>query len=356
MSNNKNLSILQLLRGIAAVLVVLFHATGMFGVIYDSNYFGGIFKQGKIGVDLFFVLSGFIIYYIHHKDRNENGLAKKFVIKRLIRIYPIYWVTILCLLPIYFIVPSFGEGYYKDINVIINAFLLVPQENDFLTVAWSLSYELMFYLFFGFVLFTKKRTIAKFIFGSWMVLSALSPFFKPSNFYMDFFFNTLNIEFFYGIIVAYLVLNFKIKFNITLIIVGVVTACLAMYNTIFGFFELDRAIGYGIPSALIILGCVALEFSKNIKTPRLFVYLGDASYSIYLTHYPALSAINKVFSSLGIFNKLGYNVTVTLMVIFTIIAGLIFHSLIEKPMLKILRTKLLYSKSNSAHSKKTNAA
>lgn len=341
---NRNLNILQLLRGVAAVLVVLFHATGMFGVIYDSNYLGGIFKQGKIGVDLFFVLSGFIIYYIHHKDKNENGLAKKFYIKRLIRIYPIYWVTILGLLPVYFLVPSFGEAYYKDFNVIINSFLLIPQENNILTVAWTLSYELLFYLFFGLVLFTNNKLVTKTIFGLWLFISAISSLIVPSNFYLEFFFSTLNLEFFYGIIVAHLIINYKIKYQMTLILTGTALAILAMYNAIFGYVEIDRAFSYGIPSAMIILGSVALEFSKNVRVPKLFVFLGDASYSIYLVHYPVLSVFNKIFGALGIFNLVGYNVAVTLIVIATVIAGCVFHVILERPLLKYLRTKLLPSR------------
>ncbi|MBP9743591.1 MAG: acyltransferase [Burkholderiales bacterium] len=91
----KKFNTLQSLRGIAALLVLLYHATWLSIVNNQYVYALNIFKQGQIGVDLFFVLSGFIIAYMHWSQINlKNGVVAKYWLKRFFRIYPLYWIII----------------------------------------------------------------------------------------------------------------------------------------------------------------------------------------------------------------------------------------------------------------------
>ncbi len=344
---NKNLSLLQVVRAIAAILVVFFHATELFHVIYGVNYLGGVFKEGRIGVDLFFVLSGFIIYYIHHKDKNENGLAKQFFIKRLIRVYPIYWIILFGLIPVYLLVPAIGIGEaYSQLSTHIKAFLLIPQERGPLVVSWTLTSEILFYLMFGAMLFSKYKKVAITTFVSWMLLSALSIIFVPKNYVVNSLLYPTNIEFLYGMLVAYLVLNYHIKLEKVLILLGITGTIIAMFNAIHGYLEVNRIFAYGLPSALIILGCVSLELKQKVKTPKFLTFLGDSSYSIYLTHFPGLTFLDKVFIFLGIYNSMGYTLTLSLLISTTIMIGCVVHVLIEKPLLSLLRSKLLIKRTN----------
>src|SRR5205823_13541637 len=91
---------LQIFRGFAAVLVVIHHVTGSTDFYLHSSFLGGLFTVGWLGVDFFFVLSGFIITYIHYGDIGNRSTLKAYATKRFLRIYPIYWiVALLAIIP-----------------------------------------------------------------------------------------------------------------------------------------------------------------------------------------------------------------------------------------------------------------
>jgi len=144
------LKTLQLCRGLAAALVLLFHATSVSSAFLNYDLLHGIFLFGYSGVDFFFVLSGFIIFWIHRVDLGHPARLRPYLRKRFIRIYPLYWVVFLVLLPIYFGLPN----NFHDCLVLLKSFLLLPQvSNPVLTVAWTLSSELFFYGLFGLAIY-----------------------------------------------------------------------------------------------------------------------------------------------------------------------------------------------------------
>ena len=105
---------LQVFRGVAALLVVLHHA-GTFSVgHFGAPFLGNALDWGASGVDFFFVLSGFIIYFIHRPDLGRPERLRGFALKRLVRVYPIYWVACGVVIPLYFLSPGMGPGYARD--------------------------------------------------------------------------------------------------------------------------------------------------------------------------------------------------------------------------------------------------
>ncbi|USK66313.1 acyltransferase family protein [Peribacillus frigoritolerans] len=351
------LSSLQVLRGLAAILVVIHHAANSFHSKHSFTFLKDIFEFGYTGVDLFFVLSGFIIYYIHHLDIGAKATLKPFITKRLIRIYPIYWVVLFLIVPIYFIVPSFGEADSTNISVIIKSFLLFPQENaPVLGVAWTLSHEMLFYLMFALMIFLPKKS-SKTIFTLWMTSSLA--FFILSSFvnlndishYISFIFSPFNLEFLSGLIVAHLVMNYKKFINYNLfIILGITTLISTWALDYFEILTIHRVISAGIPSALLILGFATKEQFENIRIPKILTYLGDASYSIYLTHITALSFFNFFFLASG----LRFNYLYAIMIIlFATSVGCVFHTIIEKPLINVLRNKFLKKKNHISNDKKS---
>jgi exopolysaccharide production protein ExoZ len=143
----KNLSSLQLFRGIAAVLVILHHSTTILKQSTGKEFVWGIFEPfGSHGVDFFFVLSGFIILYAHYNDIGKANLVQYFK-KRFVRIYPVYWIRVIPLIPILFLFPAIGaQGTETELSVIIESVLLIPNETPpFLGVAWTLTHEILFY-------------------------------------------------------------------------------------------------------------------------------------------------------------------------------------------------------------------
>ena len=108
---NHPLRFVQVLRGFAAIAVLLYH-TGVYAGIYFNNpiYF---FENGNLGVDFFFTLSGFIITYIHLKDIKARGRVKVFLVKRFVRIFPFYWMILLVVIALD---PSLFPGLQNQIS------------------------------------------------------------------------------------------------------------------------------------------------------------------------------------------------------------------------------------------------
>src|SRR5262249_9117978 len=103
---------IQAARGIAALLVVAFHLTGLSQRLWNQTFAGGFFAFGWAAVDLFFVLSGFIIYYVHGRDIVRPERLRPYAWRRFARIYPIYAIVTLAILPIY--LAGWGEAAKRD--------------------------------------------------------------------------------------------------------------------------------------------------------------------------------------------------------------------------------------------------
>ena len=145
----KKLKLIQVFRGFAAVLVLLFHITSNVKVIFPGkDFLLGTFTFGASGVDFFFVLSGFIITYSSLK-LIEAGKLGQYTTHRIIRVYPIYWIIFIgYLLPHIFFPQFYSTVYPISYNNILPALLLLPNHNMINGVSWTLSFELYFYLAF----------------------------------------------------------------------------------------------------------------------------------------------------------------------------------------------------------------
>jgi exopolysaccharide production protein ExoZ len=337
---------IQYLRGIAAFLVVLYHANNLFEQYYDYSLLKGILYPGYMGVDIFFVISGFIIFTVHKHDIGLPDRSSQFFLKRFFRIYPVYWLILLAILPVYFIMPSFGQGYETDAKEIISSiFLLFPTENmPILVVAWTLQHEVLFYVLFGvllILLYSKNKTLAKILIISWAILCFTSLFisFETMHPFYKLIFNPINLEFLMGCTIAW-ILNkkeTKLKTAYFIFAFGITLLLISWFSTFLGITDFNRIFTWGIPSTILIMSLILIERKSNSKKNRLFILLGDASYSIYLTHYPAMSVINKTLLALNVPNYIGNFVTFLLTVIISVIIGCVFYLLIEKNIVRLYR-------------------
>ncbi len=345
--HKNKLELIQALRGLAALLVVMFHTTELNHKNFHQDFLFNIFAFGSSGVDFFFVLSGFIIYFIHRFDVGQKNKLKPFLLKRLMRVYPMYWLVTLALLPIYFLIPSLGAGYERNVSEIIKSLLLYPQEHfPILIVGWSLRYELIFYLIFSILIFC-KRNFAKPIIGIWLLITVTIWFLDTSNFdlkkyfWITFIFNSHNIEFAFGCLSAYFVCINIIKPKAFLLITGILLFILFGIIYDYNLMHVSNIIAYGIPSMLILIGAGSLDVSQAVKVPKFFLYLGDASYSIYLIHYPCLSALFKFALTVDLAKIIGQFLAIVLMIVITLGIGFISYFYIEKPLVVFLRKKLV---------------
>lgn len=345
----KKLKLIQSFRGLAALLVVLFHTTQLSNQKFHHSFISNIFSFGSAGVDFFFVLSGFIIFFVHRFDIGQKNKLKPFILKRFVRLYPMYWLVTLTLLPIYFLVPSFGKGYEQNADVIIKSLLLYPQQHEpILVVGWSLVYEVFFYLIFSLTIFLKpkysKPIILFWLLGTLLklILTATSPF-KSNSVGINFIFNSYNLEFAFGCLSAHLVCKYKINQAGILLTTGIILFILGGICQDYNFINLNHIIAFGIPCMLIVIGAAWLDINKTVKVPNFLCYLGDASYSIYLIHYACLSVITKVAIAVNLEKFISHFWEMSLIVMLTLGLGLICYSYIEKPLIGFFRQRLVFN-------------
>lgn len=351
---HNKLPLIQVFRGIAALLVVAYHLTIRSAEILNQTLLFGIFKFGYAGVDFFFVLSGFIIYYVHKQDIGKPNKFFEFISKRLVRIYPIYLLITLLILPVYLI--GYGDAYKTDIGVIIKSLLLLPQNKGIypvLNVGWTLSFEALFYVMFSIAILLKPK-FTSIIFGIWvlivggMFIGELQGLEVTNNTLINFVFNTHNLEFIFGCIAAYLVTKKNIRYGKYLMLLGAAWILTSSINNYFyGEFEVHPVIAYGIPSTLIVLGAAAYDLLKPSQPPEILMYLGDASYSVYLTHFVIITAMLLGFLKLGIIDFIGYQVAMVVIPVVTVVIGCLVYTYVEKPMLNFCRRKLVFKASTT---------
>jgi len=126
---HKKLNLLQVYRGIAAVLVVMFNLNDMSAQRLNQVTFFNLFQAGWSGVDYFFVLSGFIMVYVHRSASGKKKQLKSFLVKRAVRIYPIYWIITLIVLCFFLVITGFANNKDLTLGKVIVSLLLIPQ-ND----------------------------------------------------------------------------------------------------------------------------------------------------------------------------------------------------------------------------------
>lgn len=351
--NNKSIMSLQVLRGFAAILVLLFHGSAMIEKMLGYSYATNALRIGSSGVDIFFVLSGFIIYYT---STIKEITPKEFFMRRFVRIFPIYWVALIFVcgtfLFEYFIVESQNSTVVKTIqdgglDLLFRSIFLIPiQSRPLISVAWSLSYEIVFYLLFGLFFFrSPKKFIC--ILAFWVTFNFLNyfclqcqTFFHPIVAWVDLS-NPIILEFLYGCIIAIIVTKYE-KFqvhkyaNISLLI-----GCLFLIATVFLQEWISnhmhiRMFIYGLPATLIVYGAIYLKY----PSPRFLTYLGDASYSIYLFHLPFLGTIIKLLFMFKINNLFSNFFGTTSILLFLTFLCCCMYNFIEKPILEFGRIKI----------------
>jgi peptidoglycan/LPS O-acetylase OafA/YrhL len=351
-TKHQKLNLLQVFRGIAAVLVILAHCDLIFNQNFQKDFFGKIFNFGGSGVDFFFVLSGFIILYIHQSDIGNRSKLKSFFIKRVTRIYPIYWVVLTLKLSASLFFAYDTDTSQRNILEIFKAFILFPQSREilsssFLGVSWTLSYEVFFYIIFGLLIGLKPKLCFPIV-SIWLLLTFthfIGIFDLPKDSLMlNFIFDEHNLEFFLGCVAAYIVSKHKIPQEMTLICLGAFLYTLGAINYYYKVVEISPVISFGIPSMLLVIGSTSLEKRKHVHVKEIYIYIGNASYSIYLMHGFVINNITKVILKLApdiTQNILLLNMLGLIIAVISLIFGCAIYSYIEKPLLSALKPKLV---------------
>ena len=318
---------LQYLRGLAACSVVIFHAAGRIG---------WKFHAGEAGVDLFFLLSGFLMVTI----TDANTCSLKFLADRARRIVPIYWIATSvmlggCLAHVF-------PNRQLDVAHVIASYFFLPWRPPgsihawpLIVAGWTLNYEMMFYVVFAALIQFCRQTrqiVILTIFFSVLVLFGLLV--KPQNVVLYTYTDPIVLEFVGG---CWLATLWK-RHDAWPLWLGWGTAlvALAMVELAAVFApQTHRVLGFGIPAALLFSSVLALERRSAIRVWRVPLFLGDASFSIYIWHTLAISVVLAIARWLG----LSPIATVAVTAAGGTFVGIIGYLVLERPIMAWFRKR-----------------
>jgi exopolysaccharide production protein ExoZ len=290
---------IQALRGIAALLVFWGHAINAVNLKVPAEF---PHLYGPFGVDLFFVISGFVMVYSSERLFGRPDAPIKFFARRLARIVPLYWATTAIL--VWFVMP------YASTKAVLGSLFFaphIPSEAPLLFVGWTLIFEMFFYAVFAIALLARRPfavvagvsvfLIAFVILGPGRTAGIWAP---PASSSIAYLADPVVIEFVFGMIIA-LVYRAGVRLSMWATISLIIVAFIWLPQTI-AMPSVPRPFSAGIAAALIVAGMSlsSLPSPKASSLIRGAVFLGDISYSLYLTHLLSFSFVAWIVTQLVI--------------------------------------------------------
>lgn len=294
---------IQYLRGVAAIMVALHHAWAQFPRVHA--WFPT--EVGSTGVDIFFVISGFVMTYT--TGRRPIG-AGEFLLKRVVRIVPLYWLLTLVTAAMLLAAPGLVQRSVFELSSLVMSLLFIPHWNPadhgsfspMLKLGWTLNFEMMFYLVFSLFLTLGLKLRIALIALIFVGFVALRQVLGDGWGVVAVYGSPMVFEFLFGCLLGMLELRGSLsKCSRATSIMFVVGGAFALFHGAKWVLYDWRVLTCGIPALFIVAGFAALErggarFSKN----GLLALLGDASYSIYLSHLYAVVFFRIVWTKLGL--------------------------------------------------------
>ena len=280
---NEQIRSIEWLRAVAAIFVVAYHTSQ--GIEFRTGFLTSKLTDfGASGVDIFFVISGFIMTVT---TAGRPLVWHEFLTKRMIRLMPIYWTLTLIKAASLVALPSLVLFSVFSLPNIVTSLLLVPYDTPgrgvvpLIIVAWTLKIELMFYVAFA---------VSKQLCGdAWMVAVAgcfgaivTAAALYPGSYVVRFYAQPVIFEFLFGIALALLFLRgVRLPGALAMPLLAVAAATLLVMP---GGHGAVRLMAWGLPAAIIVGSAVSIEQRYGAWRWRPMVFLGNSSYSLYLTH------------------------------------------------------------------------
>lgn len=338
----------QYLRAIAALLVVYDHFTDE--IPHWKAGFASVLtpQVGQAGVDIFFVVSGFVMWMTGRE--NSPG---EFFLRRVVRVVPLYWLATL-MVPVTVLMPYdlLGTRHFTLLHLVESLTFIPFHNSDYaqalvalLGPGWTLNLEMTFYVLFALALFLPARarlyTVGAVLSGLALTGPALPHLPPIAAFYTS----MLMVEFLFGMLIAQLSLTsvtarLSAPVGVVLVIGGVVGLwALDSYTVIY-----PAGFSSAVAAAMIVLGMVSVEENGGIRRIGLLEAMGDASYSIYLTHLFTLSIVRTVWFkwTKGLLPPGGAPRVVFLIASLasSVLVGILIYRMVELPLLRACRAVL----------------
>jgi hypothetical protein len=324
------------------MVVVLFHLHMLADSLgINSSLLGISAKYGEFGVDVFFVLSGFLMIYTTRNKNPGFATALEFMRARIIRIAPLYWILTIMFAGVLFALPKLFDDHPFDFHHLWTSLLFIPSHNSIgepvpvIYTGWTLNFEMFFYVVFAAVLCLTRKHIFPIIAATFISLSLFN-LASPSSLPLQVYTNPMLLEFVAGTAIALIYINEKaVSWTLALLCLlgGLLLIPMLTSHTP------HRFIHYGIPAALVVFGALTLE--KETKWLRLHILraIGDSSYSLYLTHAFTLPIIIRLIHKFSVPVALHPTIAALTILTMCVVVAHATYMIVEKPTAKWAKTK-----------------
>lgn len=355
--NADKIESIQILRALAAGLVVIGHLIGaargnpgLFGSYAAPHYGGGV------GVDVFFLISGFIMVQASSRYFGSKAGSGTFFLKRLIRIVPLYWGVTFLAIALSFV----GSGEIPSLRGVVSSLSFIPYASDpakpdaaypIVDLGWTLNYEMLFYLVFALFIPLGRDRCVIMVTVAMLALAGIGMFAQPEATAVRFWTQSIILEFVMGMHLAVLFSSGRLSFGVApRVIMVAVAAAIYLFDPFYLLADayalraqtgatandMLRVLGWGVPSALLLIGTISGPLPLGKYADRALVNLGDASYALYLLHPFAIMACLRAAGYAGYTGPAGMILFITGTFLVAAIGSMIAHKLVEKPVTRWL--------------------
>lgn len=327
----------QLLRAIAALMVIAVHCKEILQPIGIGSYY---LDAASVGVDLFFVISGFIMA---HTTASRSQTPKSFLINRIVRLVPLYWILTAFVFGLSIIMPNLFQATRASAADFVRSLLFVPYERSdgtirpMLFLGWSLNYEMFFYIIFAASL-TIHHNIWRIMAASAAIIALVcyGAISDPQQTALKFFTRPIMLEFVLGMMIA-LVYN-RLPSSHSAAGLKICVAAFGLFllplTYFVPFYDLPTT---GIAAAIVVAAAVTMERSGLKLKMASLILLGNASYSLYLIHPFVAQSITKVVKTANLLTVQWVMTAMIMIYVVSCLAAVILFRLVEAPMTTLFR-------------------
>ena len=301
---SRALTSIQILRAVAALGVLFHHTAHEVAAKTGVTVSFGELVVGAGGVDLFFVISGFVMVYASERLFAQPGATRVFFLRRLARIVPLYWAATAILVGYIYVAHRIFPPPFITTEGVIASFLFIPYPlpNGLMApvhaLGWTLNYEMFFYAVFALAIMLPRRGAVFAITALFALLVSLGLLIRlPQPF--AFWFSPIILEFCFGMLIARAYLDGRrlSLWNALLLTLAALGAYVISACT--GPFVAWRWLEWGVPGAMLVAAFALVKRPPPAgPVSRAMGFLGDASYSLYLVHAIVIPAVRRVMPSL----------------------------------------------------------
>lgn len=334
----------QILRFAAAMLVVVMHITQAISIHIGGTGPTHYWADGSAGVDIFFVISGFVMAMststLPSDAASRVNAAWVFMRRRLLRIAPLYWFYTLLKVVLLLALPTLASRASVEPGHLAASLLFIPAVSPWglvlpaLPVGWTLNFEMLFYAVFAAAIALGAPRIRFCLLVFLLIFTA--EWYVPDSVVLGFYAQSIVFEFILGVCIAYAFLHFRhASPGVGLIVIA--AGVMFMFIPDWGH-SADRFATWGCGAALVVLGSIWLEpWTLRAPLASRLSFLGDASYSIYLSHTFVVPAGVLALKKLGVQDSLAIVLAVGMAVV---VAGCISYVWLERPMTTFFKRAL----------------